>query len=196
MAIKFATNTPQTLSFPYGDFKPVNGTYGPQFLYTVDVNGQRDKLYATPLLHEQLQTIGLNPGDAFTITKVEDEGNRKSWIIQPNGNRNGNGYPDAPNDPSCTDAIPSVSPASNAPPPPPDFASIQQLMTHCLQASFSSWHSVDNEAIAFTSDDIRRTALSLFIECSRRGICPQPAETPDTAAVAAEAEEPEDDLPF
>ena len=51
--------------------------------------------------------------------------------------------------------------------------------------------------IRVTSDDIRRTALSLFIECSRRGICPQPTETPDTAVPAeAEVEESADDLPF
>ena len=79
MAIKFSTNVPQTLCFPYGDFKEVSGTYGPQFLYTVEEEGERDKLYATPNLHEQLQAAGIAPGSILTITKVEGEGNRKSW---------------------------------------------------------------------------------------------------------------------
>jgi len=53
MAIRFATNVPQILCFPYGDFKEVTGQYGEQFLYTVEVDNARDRLYATPILHEQ-----------------------------------------------------------------------------------------------------------------------------------------------
>ena len=47
MAIKFRTNEPQTLVFPWGDFLNVNGQYGEQFLYSVEASGERDKLYAT-----------------------------------------------------------------------------------------------------------------------------------------------------
>lgn len=35
MAIKFQTNTPKTLCFPYADYLEVSGQYGTQFLYTV-----------------------------------------------------------------------------------------------------------------------------------------------------------------
>ena len=198
MAIKFATNTPQTLSFPYGDFKEIHHEqFGQQFLYTTEVDGQRDRLYATPNLHQALQKRGITAGAVFTITKVEGNGNRKNWVVQPNGN----GAVDA-NDPSRRDATPGDSPdatpastpqAANGH-PPLDFPALDQLMGHCLRAAHNAWKGMD-DAIEVTSDDIRRTALSLFIECSRRGICPQPTEAPDTA-VPAEDEEPEDPLPF
>lgn len=35
MAIKFETNLPLRVRFPYGDHKEVNGQYGLQFMYTV-----------------------------------------------------------------------------------------------------------------------------------------------------------------
>ena len=78
--------------------------------------------------------------------------------------------------------------------PPMDFPALDQLMTHYMRSAHNAWQSMD-ETVEVTSDDIRRTALSLFIECSRRGICPQPAEPPDNA-VPVEAEESADDLPF
>ena len=83
MAIKFQTNVPQTLVFPWGDFLSVNGQYGEQFLYSVEQDGQRDKLYATPSLHRQLQEAQVGPGCVLTITKVEGEGNRKEWVVEP-----------------------------------------------------------------------------------------------------------------
>ena len=39
MAIKFQTNAPRPLCFPYADYLEVNGQYGTQFLYTVEVEG-------------------------------------------------------------------------------------------------------------------------------------------------------------
>jgi len=79
MALKFAPNAPLTVGFPYGDFKPVNGNYGPQFLYTVEVNGAQDKLYAAPALHQELQAAGVGPGHLLTITRLEGEGGRQGW---------------------------------------------------------------------------------------------------------------------
>ena len=55
MAIKFETNIPLKLLFPYGDFREVSSHYGQQYAYTVEVQGQRDKLFATPILHNKLQ---------------------------------------------------------------------------------------------------------------------------------------------
>ena len=168
----------------------------------MDVNGQRDKLYAAPGLHEQLQAAGVRPGDVFTITKIEGEGNRKHWLIEPNGNGAAD-ISNPANSPPYRDATPYVSPdtmpASTSQSanghPPMDFPALDQLMTHYLRSAHNAWQSMD-ETVEVTSDDIRRTALSLFIECSRRGICPQSTETPDTVIPTEEAEESEDDLPF
>jgi hypothetical protein len=81
MAIKFSTNIPQTLSFPYGDSKEVEGNYGPQHMYTVEINGEKDKLYATPVLHDRIQEAGVGPGAVLTITKIELEGNKSGWSV-------------------------------------------------------------------------------------------------------------------
>ena len=195
MAIKFGTNVPQTLVFPFGDYMEVNGQYGQQFLYTVEVDGHRDKLYATPMLHDQIQADGIAPGSVLTITKIEGEGNRKSWLIGPNGNGNGNHFdsPDTPDDPPDTDAPPRVSPASsdNGRPPPPDFAGLQMLVNHCLQTSWSAWNRLEGGEAAFTTEDVCKLGISVFIECCRKGITPSLAEIP-----AGLEDEDENALPF
>jgi len=88
------------------DFLPLRAA---QFAYSVDLAGQRDKLFATPGLHHKLQEAGLRAGSVFTITKIEIEGNRKDWRIegeeapapvavvqqekaQPNGKAGSNGH--------------------------------------------------------------------------------------------------------
>ena len=84
MAVRFSTNVAMKFVFPFGDYMDVNGQYGPQFMYTVeDSEGQRDKLYAAPGLHQELQAAGVGPGSVFTITRIEGEGNRKGWLVQP-----------------------------------------------------------------------------------------------------------------
>jgi hypothetical protein len=195
MAIKFATNVPQTLCFPYADFMEVNGQYGQQFLYTVEAEGQRDKLYATPTLHDQLQTAGLSPGDEFTITKVEAEGNRKSWLIAPNGNGKHNGSSGIPDDHSRTDETQNISPASsdNGHPPPPDFADMQTLINHCLQTSWSAWNRLEGGEARFSSEDVCKLGISVFIECCRKSILPLPTADAFPTTYASGGE---DDLPF
>jgi hypothetical protein len=57
MAVKFQNNTAQTFHFPFGDYLEVNGQYGQQYLYTVELEGQRDRLYAPAPLHVLLQEV-------------------------------------------------------------------------------------------------------------------------------------------
>ncbi len=202
MAIKFATNIPQTLVFPFGDFMEVNGQYGQQFLYTVEVDGHRDKLYATPNLHDQLQADGMAPGSILTITKIEGEGNRKNWLIATNGNgsaSNGSLSSDSSPVTSAKGEAPrsgaqeGVSPASsdNGRPPPPDFAGLQMLVNHCLQTSWSAWNRLEGGEAAFTTEDVCKLGISVFIECCRKGITPSLAEIP-----AGLEDEDENALPF
>ena len=82
MAIKFETNIPLKLTFPWGDFREVSSHYGQQYAYSVEHAGQRDKLFATPGLHHKLQEAGVRAGSVFTLTKIEVEGNRKDWRIE------------------------------------------------------------------------------------------------------------------
>ena len=186
----------------------VQGQYGEQFLYTIEVDGQRDKLYATPMLHQQLQAAGVGPGEILTITKIEGEGNRKSWVVQSNG---GNGSPpvsapvsssaasDAsgqtpaslgaavPDTPEHALASPLVATSAQAatngrePSNRPDFESLKQLMVRCLRASWQAWQGLDDET-GCTSTDVRKVGISLFMECARKGIVLQ--------------EEVDEDIPF
>ena len=202
MAIKFTTNAPQTLVFPFGDFMEVNGQYGQQFLYTVEADGHRDKLYATPNLHEQIQADGMAPGSVLTITKIESEGNRKSWIIGPNGNgsaSNGSLPSDLSPVASAKGEAPqsgakegvSPAPSDNGRPPPPDFADMQTLVNHCLQASWNAWNRLEGGEATFTSEDVCKLSISVFIECCRKHITPPLVEI-ETGL----EDENEDALPF
>jgi len=148
--------------------------YGEQFLYTIELDGQRDKLYATPKLHQQLQEAQVGPGSILTVTKVEGEGNRKSWAVaaeeeestegKPNG-REGEKAPASP--PASGNGQPSLD--------RPVFASLELLMDRCLRASWDAWCALE-EGPAFSSEDVRNVGITLFLECARKGIVPQVAE--------------------
>ena len=202
MAIKFQINIPQTLVFPWGDFLSVNGQYGEQFLYSVEQEGQRDKLYATPSLHRQLQAAQVGPGCVLTITKIEGEGNRKEWVVEPEaepeaeeeraeeaewqpvaGKRNGHGQPAAAEgkkngqrvEHSPAAPAPSASGNGNGKPSPEglSFASLELAMNRSLRTSWEAWCALE-EGPAFSGEDVRAVAITLFLECARKGIVLQP----------------------
>ncbi len=182
MAVRFATNVPLTVKFPYGDFKEITGTYGLQYLYTVELAGQRDKLFATPLLHQELQAAGVGPGAVLTVAKVEAEGNRKSWVVRPEEpeEETGNGGPG----PTVSAPAPASANGHHPQTGHPDFADMQTLMGHCLKASWAAWQGVEEGDFAFTSEDVRGVGITLFLECARKGL-----------VLSVEAEE-EERLPF
>jgi hypothetical protein len=157
MAIKFETNIPVKLTFPWGDFREVNSHYGQQFAYTVEAQGQRDKLFATAGLHHKLQEAGVRAGSELTITKIEIEGNRKDWriggeetpapvaVVQQqhaapaNGKagRNGNG-----------------TAHKNDHAESPDFQGLKQAMQLCLSAAYGVCEGLEVD-LPFTTEDVR-----------------------------------------
>ena len=153
MAVKFAINVPLQVVFPYGDFLDVDGHYGPQFLYTVEIEDQRDKLYATPALHEQLQERGVGAGERLVITKVELEGNRKGWDIRV----------------AEVDEKEEAPSNGRAEIPEPDFDSLVELMETSLQISMKTWQALGGTC---TSEDVRAVGISLFLEGCRKGFLP------------------------
>ena len=176
MAIKFETNIPLKLLFPYGDFLEVNSHYGQQFAYSVDLAGQRDKLFATPTLHHKLQEAGVRAGSEFTITKIEIEGNRKDWRIegeeapapvavvqqekaQPNGKAGSNGH----------------TQKNGHAPESPGFQDLKQAMQICLNTAYGVCEGLEVD-LPFTTEDVRALGITLFLECSRKGILPQETE--------------------
>jgi hypothetical protein len=60
------------------------------------------------------------------------------------------------------------------PPPPPPAANVQEVLTQCLHTSFDAWEETRAYALAkgvaldFTSEDVRATALSIFISAQQR----------------------------
>ena len=185
MAIKFETNIPLRVRFPYGDHKEINGQYGQQFMYTVEVEGLRDRLYATPGLHHKLQEAGVKAGAVFTITKIEVEGNRKGWRIEAQG-QNGqatlsasavgqplNGEVLVPN--GHLDDLEADTGGGVPTPETPEFERLQETMQRCLSASYGAWEKLEVE-IPYTSEDVRAVGITLFLECSRKGIVPVAAE--------------------
>ena len=197
MAIKFVNCLPVKLYFPFGDALEVKGQYGMQHLYTVERDGERDKLYASRALHQKLQAAGMGPGSVFSISKMEGEGGRSYWEVESDGP---NGKPQ----PVVTDPGPDLAPepeptvaladpaVPSGPPVPsgngdpvaehPSFVTLQRAMFTCLQASLAAWTATDRER-QFKSEDVRAVGITLFLECARKGISLEPVAR-------------EDDLPF
>ncbi len=176
MAIKFQTNIPQTLYFPYGDFMEVNGQYGAQFLYTVESEGRRDRLYATPRLHQDLQAAGVGSGDLVTVIKVEAEGNRMAWKVEVEGVQGpaaeraerGAEAEGASHSEEAGDTGPAAN-GRSARPAPPEFAAMEQMLQRCLRSSWQAWQRLEGE-VAFSSEDVRNVGITLFLECARKGV--------------------------
>ena len=182
MAIKFPDPFPVKLTFPFGDALEVQGQYGPQHLYTVEHDGNRDKLYASTALHQKLQAAGMGPGSVFSISKMEGEGGRSVWVVESEGV---NGKPEPVfSDPEPVPA-PAATPLPTVPKLPsgnghpedehPEFTALQRVMYTSLQASWAAWHALDRER-QFGSEDIRAVGITLFLECARKGISLEPVE--------------------
>lgn len=213
MAIKFQTNIPQTLYFPYGDFMEVSGQYGAQFLYTVEAEGQRERLYATPRLHQDLQEAGVSPGDLVTITKVEIEGNRMAWEIK----REGVAAPaeNAPQATAPTNGAAHTTPPSQPQPPqngaqrngqPSSADTYTGVLLPTLARCMADVEQIAPES--YGPEQRKSAALTLFLSCDKRGIVlaatngapsappqdeepPMPTEAPPVPVGAGD-----EDLPF
>ena len=174
MAIKFETNIPVKLVFPWGDYKEVSSHYGQQYAYSVDLAGQRDKLFATPGLHHKLQEAGVRAGSVFILTKIEIEGNRKDWKVE------------AEEAPAPVAAVQQQAPPTgkagnnghaqkNGHTESADFQGLKQAMQLCLNAAYGVCEGLEVD-LPFTTEDIRALGITLFLECSRKGIQPQETE--------------------
>jgi hypothetical protein len=188
MAIKFETNIPLKLRFPFGDFREITSQYGQQFAYSVDLAGQRDKLFATPGLHHKLQEAGIRAGAIFTITKIEIEGNRKDWCIEgeeqpaqapvaavePRHEAQVNGMPVGRHGKPATPTN-GNQPKNGHAPESAGFQELKQAMQLCLNAAYTVCEGLEVD-LPFTTEDVRALGITLFLECSRKGIQPQETE--------------------
>ena len=162
MALKIEANIPVTATFPWGDFREVpntfNGKNTMQYLYTVEVDGAKDKLYATEKLHQILQEAGMKKGSRFVITK-ETSGNRTAWKVEPAEGRSSPAPQSAGSRQSGTPAETLDVEAATG--------GVFGLMARCLRESLNAyrWLGID-----FTADNVQASGNTLFIEMRRNGI--------------------------
>jgi hypothetical protein len=194
--IKFQTNIPQKLRFPFGDFKEKEGNYGIQYQYACQPAGagmedDLDVLFATKILHEMLIDAGLTRGSIFTICKIEKDG-RSSWTIE--GGIDGGA---AVEQIAGQNAPPQAPPANGAPPMPltpsrlpgkPSLYQLSSLMGHCLSESHRLWADM---SVAHDAGHIQASANTLFIQASKERLWEQVTESaviPDVVSAPLQPE--------
>ena len=179
MSLKIQAGSPVTVRFPYGDFRQVNDNFNGrntvQYLYTVEVNGAKDYLYAEEALHELLQGAGVKKGSRLTVTKQKD-GKQVTWQVDPVGDPASSPAPpaEAPVEPEAAPKGPeTVAPAPSDPGSPAD--ALFWLMARCLRESLRAYQWL---GIHFTANNVQATGSTLFIECNKRGIVLTPIPYP------------------
>lgn len=60
--------------------KEVEGKYGPQYMYSVQADGEDKVIYATPGMHRRIEELGARQGDALSIIRT-GAGKDTRWDI-------------------------------------------------------------------------------------------------------------------
>jgi len=207
-------NVPVTLTVPFGDYKELEGQYGTQFMYTVQVDGLPHTLFADVKLHQAMLTAGLAPGVTMTITKTQEsfetalgEQRRANvWLIS-----GGSGTPTA----AAALAAPAAAPAS---PPAGNAREVWVAQVHhfkrCIAQAEKAYTDLGYTVDKSSPDSINSAAATLFIQSSKTldiaalssppepepAPAPTPPATPPTPVLqgggAGGAADYNDDLPF
>lgn len=206
-------NVPVTLTVPFGDYKELEGQYGTQFMYTVQVDGLPHTLFADVKLHQAMLTAGLAPGVTMTITKTQEsfetalgEQRRANvWLIS-----GGSGTPTA----AAALAAPAAAPAS---PPAGNAREVWVAQVHhfkrCIAQAEKAYTDLGYTVDKSSPDSINSAAATLFIQSSKTldiaalssppeptpAPAPAPAPTPTPVLQgggAGGAADYNDDLPF
>jgi hypothetical protein len=80
-----------------------------------------------------------------------------------------NGQPRTPSAPANGHPKPGAN--GHHRPPPVDLASLTRLMSQCLSSASQAWATVEH--VQYAPADIRAVGITLFLECSRRGVAPE-----------------------
>jgi len=206
-------NVPVTLTVPFGDYKELEGQYGTQFMYTVQVDGLPHTLFADVKLHQAMLMAGLAPGVTMTITKTQEsfetalgEQRRANvWLIS-----GGSGTPTA----AAALAAPAAAPAS---PPAGNAREVWVAQVHhfkrCIAQAEKAYTDLGYTVDKSSPDSINSAAATLFIQSSKTldiaalssppeptpAPAPAPAPTPTPVLQgggAGGAADYNDDLPF
>ena len=84
-AMKFNPNMPVDVELSFDEPKTGDGQYGTWYLYGTKENIKGESgFFATQILHEILQGMGVKTGSKLVITKVVTD-NKTTWDVKPNG---------------------------------------------------------------------------------------------------------------
>ena len=176
MAIhKFKTNIPAHITLK-DQGEVVEGKFGEQVKYWIEVAGEDATWYATPLASDFLQGLNFTAG---TVAMVEVEGGKKGWTAEIDGVTY-NSWEDTqqmmetpPNeDPPRAPPGPQDEPPPpyDEPAPPknvaqgPSMVALGALMLSAMRMSQKMWEAVDPEA--YSNDNVQATANTLFIQAN------------------------------
>ena len=212
-------NVPVTLTVPFGDYKELEGQYGTQFMYNVQVDGETQTLFADVKLHQAMLTAGLAPGVTMTITKTQEsfetaagEQRRANvWLIS-----GGSGTPTA----ATALAVPAPTAAPTPTPPAGNAREVWVAQVHhfkrCIAQAEKAYTDLGYTVDKSSPDSINSAAATLFIQSSKTldiaalssppepppapAPAPTPPPTPPTPVLqgggAGGAADYNDDLPF
>ena len=210
-------NVPVTLTVPFGDYKELEGQYGTQFMYNVQVDGETQTLFADVKLHQAMLTAGLAPGVTMTITKTQESfetaagEQRRANVWSISG---GSGTPTA----ATALAAPAPTAAPTPTPPAGNAREVWVAQVHhfkrCIAQAEKAYTDLGYTVDKSSPDSINSAAATLFIQSSKTldiaalssppepppAPAPTPPPTPPTPVLqgggAGGAADYNDDLPF
>ena len=211
--LTFLPNTPVQVYFTYGDYKIIpsqNKDWPESYKYNVEVNDVTHTLFATFLLHRELQIRSIGPQCYVLITKaVElDENNKEitRWSVL---NVDGSERPAVEFTPEPPAAAPAAPSAPQTPPAAPQpqgavmaapgsredarlvWRSCVTLMGVCIEQAQKIYTDAGYEIEKrVEAHDIHATATTLFIQVAKK-TDPTLRRKPEQAAAPAPAPPPQ-----
>jgi hypothetical protein len=165
--IQFQPNVPVTLALRFGKPKEVQSQFGDgvQFFYsTVDGRG----LYATPMLSDKIEGLGLAPREEFSITKGM-KGNKVEWIVGRPGCTSDTAPPQRSSAPAATESYSQ----SNLYVP---RLAMDRAVRMFLSIAADAVIEVEERTGRMVDAPIQALACTLFIESAKKGHIEFPAE--------------------
>jgi hypothetical protein len=181
--VEFKTNLPEVVKFLFPEPKEAQSQYGTSYMYGVEHNGKNSVIFATKLLNDKIQSLGIKKGDVVKIAKVEN-GTKKDWnIVVLESNTTSTSVSE-----TKSDAVKSPV-ASNS---QTEFNSLLNQYFEIRKRVIDANSLISEEYKILNHEEIQNTTISLLIETNRRGIV---LAKVDAVEIASESNAKED-LPF
>lgn len=81
MALKFNIGDTKQVTMKYDTGKQVDGKFGPQVMFGVEVDGQDDYWYVSPFVSGLFESNGVKAGDILTVTRS----GQKQYVYMKDG---------------------------------------------------------------------------------------------------------------